>query len=215
LHEAGDVRSCIDYSSSLGCGDGGASFLEDASAGGRPPATCSEPPEGKICEDDMNCAGHERCASIHCTSSVDCADPRVADGGSCGASMKCALIQTAGPRGEWVQMEITAGQPCGVVGCTSTWRVTPDGRVAFEATQEPARTTLLSEGDLDTINAMADGVELRPALRDGLDCGYPPAKPVVTLSLELSTETLTRDISACTSGESNVLQKIYLLLTRY
>ena len=88
--------------------------------------------------------------------------------------------------------------------------VTPDGQLQ-ENHEDSTETTQLSEEDLQALNALVDGAELRPGLRDGFDC---PGLLGVTeqVRLTLSSTTLAQDATECFYVAGHVIQKLGAIL---
>jgi len=76
---------------------------------------------------------------------------------------------------------------------------------------------MLSVVDLDLLHLIADGPELRAALRDGIACDPPVSDVFITFRLKFGTETLERLATGCaTTGPSgNVFQRLFQLLSTY
>jgi hypothetical protein len=174
------------------------------------------------CEGDGDCAADERCTTNECgtttgpcytgSSGCECAfGPPV-----CLETHVCHPVTTVGPRGDWVRLQVQLGTgPCGQDDCSSTWTFAPDGSVAFVKRGTPGSATLDS-GRMSELEAIIDGRDLRPALRDGLTCGPPPTDVGVSVALVLTGETLSRDVTGCAiSAQGNVLQRIYQMALQY
>jgi hypothetical protein len=175
------------------------------------------------CTSDTDCASTDRCVFEQCRSTSSCAyipDGTCQCGGPdpCINARFCNPIADYGPRGQWTALEFTqASGPCPTPdGCTSTWRLTPDGHLAMTKSGTPSTATV-DAGQLETIVMFIDGPELRRSLRDGFQCDQPPTDVGWQLKLELSTETLQKDVTGClTTGPSgNIPQQVFDYIKNY
>jgi hypothetical protein len=169
------------------------------------------------CTSDSDCPNTERCVYVTCRNSGSCA--YVHDGtcqcagpASCLTGRVCNLTSAVGPRGDWTALEfISASGPCPTPGgCTSTWRLTPDGNVAISKEGTPSTATMDAVA-LDSLRAIIDGPELRRDLRDGFTCDQPPTDINWQVKLELATETLQRDATGCltTGPDGNIARQAF------
>lgn len=175
------------------------------------------------CTSDADCSATDRCVFEQCRSTSSCAylgDGTCQCGGPdpCINARFCNPTADYGPGGQWTALEFTqASGPCPTPGgCTSTWRLTPDGNLAISKNGIPSTATV-DAGQLQTIIGFIDGPELRRALRDGLQCDPPPTDVGWQLKLELSTQTLQQDATGCmTTGPSgNIAQQIFDYIKNY
>jgi hypothetical protein len=212
-------------------GSGGDDFAECAQP---PPSSCSRAetcahldcggPEfdengcaRAACKADADCGADERCTDVMCithggcdTDMGSCMCAFLAD---CGQGDFCNPVASAGPRGDWVTLEITkTSGPCPTAGaCTSHWRVGPDGHV----TGDDAGVTVdakLDPFELMQMKYVANGVELRKGLRDGMSCFQDTVFDLsVSLKLTLSTGDYTKDVSGCISGDGSIASAFRIL----
>jgi hypothetical protein len=75
----------------------------------------------------------------------------------------------------------------------------------------------MCSSDLEELDRILDGAELRLAFRDGIACDGPPTDVGVSMTLSLSTTDLTSDVTGCAvSGpEGNVFQRLFQMANRY
>jgi hypothetical protein len=163
------------------------------------------------CTSDEECAEDERCVTTSIPSSFCDYSP---DGETCNCSgptvdlngSLCNPVSVVGPRGEWQKIEIVreAGE-CNF-DCEITWVVTPDGQ-RQEIHEDSVDTTQLSEEELQALNEIINGTELRPGLRDGFECaGLLDVSDQVRLTL--SSTTLEQDVTECFSTDGHVIQQL-------
>jgi hypothetical protein len=197
-----------DTCKSIGCGS-----LEFDSNG------CKRPE----CTSDTDCSNTDRCVFVQCRSTSACAylpDGTCQCGGAdpCINAHFCNSTADYGPGGQWTALEFTkASGPCPTPGgCTSTWRLTPDGHLAMSKDGTPSTATV-DAGQLETIVMFIDGPELRPALRDGFQCDQPPTDVGWQVKLELSTQTLQQDATGCltTGPAGNIAQQVFDYIKNY
>src|SRR6185503_15649430 len=133
----------------------------------------------------------------------------------CGQGYFCNPVADAGPRGDWVTMEFSKIQsPCSPNGCTTTWRVGPDGHVTGEA---PGKTIdgQLEDFELSQVKFAAYSTELRKGLEDGLPCFDDQVPDLsVSLKLTLSTREYSQNVSGCVSG-SGTIANAYRILAKF
>jgi hypothetical protein len=200
--------SLEDTCKSLGCG----SLEFDANG-------CKRPE----CTSDADCSSADRCIHVACRNTMACtysADGNCLCGGPtpCFEAQFCNPTAETGPRGDWTALEFTqASGPCPTPGgCTSTWRLTPDGSLAMSKDGTPSTATV-DAADLTAIVAFINGPELRPALRDGFQCDPPPTDVGWQVKLELSTQTLQQDATGCltTGPAGNIAQQVFDYVKKY
>jgi hypothetical protein len=198
------------FCDAVGCG--GAEFDENG---------CRRLP----CASDAECGADERCTltvvqPMPCTpangSACECAPtaPGIGNMGSFSNS-----VASVGQRGAWTQLEVQrvdGFSSCPTIPCASNWRIGADGGVMASRQGQPV-TSALSVEDLDRLRLIADGPELRTALRDGITCGPSSTETNITIRLEFGSETLERVATGCvTSGPTgNVFERLYKLVERY
>jgi hypothetical protein len=197
-----------DTCQSLGCGS-----LEFDSNGCRRPE----------CTSDADCSSTDRCVFEQCRSTSSCSytgDGTCQCGGPdpCINAHFCNPTADYGPGGQWTALEFTqASGPCPTPGgCTSTWRLTPDGNLAISRNGTPSTATV-DASQLQTIVGFIDGPDLRRALRDGLQCDQPPTDVGWQLKLELGAQTLQQDATGCmtTGPTGNIAQQIFDYIKNY
>jgi hypothetical protein len=177
------------------------------------------------CTTDADCQVGDRCTSLQCVDPTVCTfDQRCSCATifDCSPGLVCNSTAVVGPRGDWKTLEVRrASGPCPPgATCTSWWRIGSDGiltvscQPTVSCTPVPSNITV---GDLDALRVLVDGPSLRIALRDGIPCDAPPTDIGVTIRLELSTETLERDVTGCVlSGPaSNVFQQVDQIVETY
>jgi hypothetical protein len=189
--------SVEDTCAELGCG--GLEFDADG---------CRRPE----CTSDEECSEDERCVKTSITSSFcdyslegetcNCAGPTVDLTGSL-----CNPVSVVGPRGAWEKIEIVreAGE-CNF-DCEITWVVTPDGQRQELHSDTADVTTQLSEADLQALNEIIDGPELRPGLRDGFSCGG-LLDVTEQVRLTLPSTTLEQEVTECFEIEGHVIREL-------
>jgi hypothetical protein len=169
----------------------------------------------KRCKSDDDCGDGDRCAISQCDSDTICT---MQDGmcqcsslASCGQVPRCNSVATTGPRGDWVNLHVEYGGFC-AMPCTSTWDVGPDGHVTGTDHGTPI-DLMLDVGQMFDLKSWVDGPSLRVGLRDGLPCTSQQITDVsLNVTLKLSTQTLTKDVTGCFGGD-NVFQSVYQLLS--
>jgi hypothetical protein len=182
------------------------------------------------CQSDVDCAVDERCTSLVIgpyTGLLNNFCGYASPDGTCWCPPTspppqvvtwCDPETIAGPRGDFQQLDIVeATGPCPPgETCSSSWTITPDGHVDFSKNGVIGSANL-STADRDLVLQEVDSPELRVGLRDGPTCDPPPTDVGVTFRLQLSTETLERDVTGCAiSGPSgNVFELLFDLAQRY
>jgi hypothetical protein len=179
----------------------------------------------KPCTADTDCLADERCTLVtvqpmpcakNADSECECAptEPGIGNMGSF-----CNSIASAGQRGAWTQLEVQTIEgfgSCPTFPCASYWRIGADGGVMASRNGQPV-TSMLSVEDLDRLRLIADGPELRTALRDGIACGPGSTEHNFTFRLVFGSETLEREATGCVvSGPAgNVFERLYNLVKEY
>lgn len=175
------------------------------------------------CASDSECSDDERCVLVPLVNSGQCSP---APDGSCqcaGSSSAlagsfCNPVASAGPRGAWQELQISADNGLCVPGaCRHVWTFTPDGQLVHETGPEDAPTAVsstLSPSDLEIVREAIDGAQLRKELRDGGSC--PTAEDAnVVFRLTLPETTLERDEAGCAFLGSNSFSALYQLASRF
>jgi hypothetical protein len=191
---AGDTCSVL--ASSWGVTCGGTAYGYDEQG-------CLRP----SCETDADCGGGRGCFTVDCVTRPWCAY-EVGSECVCGQDLSCTsrsycVDETVA--GSWISLEFSRSVgPCppGEV-CEWTWTVQPNGDVATVAQGEPGQAQL-TPGDLELVNGLSNGEQLRTGMADGFVCNEPPTDLYVSLRLELGAGSLEQDVTGCiVSGPEN------------
>jgi len=125
----------------------------------------------------------------------------------------CNPVDVVGSRGDWQRLVLVSGVGCATTNPCPQRTVTPDGEVTITDAGVESTTTMdvVSLSRLDTI---IRGPELLPALVSGFECGNPPPGGTAKITLELSSETLEQDVTACIFGgpDGNLAEQIFGLV---
>jgi hypothetical protein len=199
--------SVEDTCAELGCG--GFEFDSDG---------CRRPE----CASDEECPEDQRCLTTSITAgfcdyspggeTCNCGGPTIDRTGSL-----CNPVAAVGPRGEWEKLEfITEAHEGCSQDCARIWTLMPDGTIE-RAVGDTVGTAIimdevqLGEDELETVNQLVDGPELRPGLRDGFSCGSVPDADI-TLSVVLPGVTLHQVVTTCVDIEGHVVQELGALV---
>jgi hypothetical protein len=189
---------------------GGVTFDEDA---------CVRP----SCESDGACADDQRCTSVLLSRHYDCTES--ADACSCTAGLGlfplqiCSPVTLAGPRGTWTSIEVESFDRF----IETRWTIHPDGgldkvvmNIENQTPTQPASTAQVSVDDLDELNRMIDGAQLRSALVDPTPCAV-VNDGGVSVRLTLDSRTLEKVVTGCLNSDPQTqpFPELFDLVNRY
>jgi hypothetical protein len=174
------------------------------------------------CQSDADCGADERCASIWLGRHYECKQ----SGNSCDCTAGlglfplniCSPVEMAGARGDWQSLLIGES----VIGDTTEHTFATDGSVTVklgEFTQGGPSTTQvqLSVDDLDQLQRLINGPDLRRDLADPKDCPLTKEYDAV-VQLQLDGTLLEKNVAGCLSdGADGVASFVALmdLVRRY
>jgi len=136
----------------------------------------------------------------------DCTGPL-----SCVSGRPCVPVALAGPRGQWFSLQVEErGRACDAgVDCQRVWTFEAEEVVRdFDRARDLPQAQWVLSFVLDPI---IEGPEFRLAMADGIECPEPPPGFAASVTLELSTGSLTRDVTGCVTGSrvNNVFSRIF------
>jgi hypothetical protein len=161
------------------------------------------------CVADDGCQTNARCTTDSGTAETRCEET----GESCGCSSivpteprrVCSPSALAGPRGEWLSIDIHEGGNLDERGATD-WSIQADGDYFVKVTppgdsggQPTENTGQLSAEDLSKLRLWIEGPDLRRILAVGDTCTEETILDyVVDVTLHLDTGSIGKNVTACT-----------------
>lgn len=158
------------------------------------------------CVADDGCQADARCTTDPGTAETRC----VETGESCGCSSivptkprrVCSPSALAGPRGDWLSIEIHEAAYEGSTTATD-WSIQADGAYVVKVTPQGEQPTEnvgeLSSDDLSKLRVWIEGPDLRRMLADADSCTE-ALDYSVTVTLHLDTGSIEKIVTTCTFG---------------
>jgi hypothetical protein len=200
------------------------------------PGTCTVESACKLIDCDTAMVDAEACVRPTCASDADCPETERClyeywarkytceqQGSSCACQSGlglfpmhvCSPTQLSGARGTWQELSIDEI----VIGQSTKRTFSPDGSVTIVGPdamgQVTTTTKQLSETDLEELNLMIDGSQLRLGLATQPDCEIPKSLDLI-VSLSLDTTTLEQNVAGCRSNSKvPIFGNLYDFSQRY
>ena len=169
------------------------------------------------CSSDEECVEDERCVTTSIPASSCDYSP---DGTVCNCAgptldlegKVCNPVSEVGPRGAWQKIQFIGFQSECSQDCARDWTLIPSGELELALGDTVESMFIydqiqLGEEELEEIDRLMDGPEIRPGLRDGFDCG-PVEDYELKLFVTLSGEEFEQSVTACVDIPGHALQAL-------